>query len=94
MAEGRGLRRERPRPTWKDALIDVWHAIANDVLTAEVEGGNEDPVYTGKEVGDVVADYVETYIDKRLAPEWRGMSYNQRHAKLDEAFPHDQRYGF
>jgi hypothetical protein len=77
-----------------DAIKDVWPMIGNDVLTAEVESGNDNPVYTGKEVGDIVADYVDTYIDRRLLKEWQAASYEQRHVWLDAAYPHDERYGF
>jgi hypothetical protein len=85
------MKREQPLPTIVDAIKDVWPIVGNDVLTGE---GSENPVLTGKEVGDIVADHVDTYIDKRLLKEWQAATYEQRHVWLDAAFPHEERYGF
>lgn len=79
-------------PSMIEAIQQVWQIIGNDILLGEED--KENPVLNGLEVAEIVADYVETYIDPRLHDEYRNATWEQRHAWRDEAFPAKSLYGF
>lgn len=71
-------------------IRSVWDAIANDILPPE----DECPVFTGVEVQDIVADYVDTYISREMKPVWNSASWEQKHLWLSDAFPASESYGY
>lgn len=74
----------------KSALNAVWEGIGPDVLDSY--GGN--PTLNGHTVGQIVADYAQTYLYGEELESWKNASWEQRTAWLSQAFPSTQKYGW
>ena len=74
----------------KNALNQVWQAIANDLLPSE----DDCPEFTGEHVAELVGDYAETYLNGEELKSWKTASWEKKNEWLAEAFPATELYGF